>query len=274
MDRLDESFIGRPDIEITALRALVRSFMDIIEYAHIRIKLFVRTDLFRKIIQGVFVILTHVYARKTDITWYDEDLMALLCQRIRNNHEILRAVGLNRENNYHLFHTFFPEKFDPNRNQLTWRWMLSQIRDGNGVKAPRNLIDLCILAQEEQLHKERRGSHEFMMESPLIEIDSIRKASARLSTLRLEDTLLAEYAQDVKVLINAFRNSKAEHNDQSLAGMFHVEVEQARLYARALMDIGFFEAVGETYKIPFLYRASLNITQGKAFNGNGQNGRK
>jgi len=36
------------------------------------------------------------------------------------------------------------------------------------------------------------------------------------------------------------------------------------------MDIGFFEPVGETYKIPFLYRAGLNVTQGKAFNGNGQ----
>lgn len=105
-----------------------------------------------KIIQGGFVNLTHGYARKTDITWYDEDLMVLLCQRIRNNHEILRTVGLNRENNRHLF---------------------------------------------------------------------------------------------------------------------HVDVEQARLYARALMDIGFFESVGDTYKIPFLYRASLNITQGKAFNGNG-----
>jgi hypothetical protein len=269
MDRLDESFIGRPDIEIPALRALIRSFMDLAEYSHLRIKLFVRTDLFRKITQGGFVNLTHVNARKTDIVWDDEDLMALLCQRIRSNHELLRTVGLNRASNHQLFRTFFAEKMDPNRSQLTWKWMLSQIRDGNGIKAPRNLIDLFILSQEEQLRKERRSSREFMTGVPLVESDSIKNAAVRLSTLRLEDTLLAEYAQDVKVLINAFRNSKAEHNDDSLARMFHVDIEQARLYARALMDIGFFEYVGETYKIPFLYRASLNITQGKAFNGNG-----
>lgn len=138
----------------------------------------------------------------------------------------------------------------------------------------RNLIDLCVLAQEEQLRKERRSSHEYESGLPIIDADSIKKASVRLSTLRLEDTLLAEYAQDIKVLINAFRNGKAEHNDASLASMFHVDVEQARLYARALNDIGFFDAVGETYKIPFLYRAGLGITQGKAFNGNGQNHRK
>lgn len=270
MDRLDESFIGRPDIEIPALRALIRSFMDIIEYPHIRIKLFVRTDLFRKITQGGFVNLTHVNARKTDIIWDDEDLMALLCQRIRNNRELLRTIGLGRANNHQLFEALFPKKMDPNRTQLTWNWMLSQIRDGNDIKAPRNLIDLCILAQEEQIRKERRSSDEYEMGLPFIEADSIKKAAVRLSVLRLEDTLLAEYAQDIKVLINAFQNSKAEHNDQSLANMFNVDVEQARLYARALVDIGFFESVGDTYKIPFLYRAGLNITQGKAFNNTGQ----
>jgi hypothetical protein len=274
MDRLDESFIGRPDIEIPALRALIRSFMDITAYPHLCIKLFVRTDLFRKITQDGFVNLTHVNARKADIIWDDEDLLALVCQRIRNNRELLRTIGLGRVTDRHLFHTIFPKKFDPNRNQLTYNWMLSQIRDGTGVKAPRNLIDLCILSQDEQMRKERRNSREFDLEVPLIEAESIKKAAVRLSSLRLEDTLLAEYARDVKVLINAFRNSKAEHNDQSLAKMFNVDVEQARLFARALLDIGFLEPVGNTYKIPFLYRASLGITQGKAFNGNYQNLKK
>lgn len=274
MDRLDESFIGRPDIEIPALRALIRSFMDLTAFPHIRIKLFVRTDLFRKITQDGFVNLTHVNARKADIIWDDEDLMALVCQRIRNNRELIRSLGLGRANDRQLFLTFFPERLDPKRSQLTWNWMLSQIRDGNGVKAPRNLIDLCILSQEEQMRKERRSSREFDSEAPLFEADAIKKAAVRLSSLRLEDTLLAEYARDVKVLINAFRNSKAEHNDHSLSKMFHVEVEQARLFARALIDIGFLEPVGEGYKVPYLYRASLNITQGKAFNGNSQNQKK
>ncbi len=275
LDRLDESFIGRPDIEIPALRALIRSFMDITAYAHIRLKLFVRSDLFRKITQDGFVNLTHVNARKTEIIWEDEDLLDLLCQRLRkNNHDLLRSLGVNRMGNATLFRTLFPEKFDPNRNQLTWKWMLSQIRDGNGVKAPRNLIDLCVLSQEEQLRKERRIVRDYIPGISLIDADSIKKASVRLSELRLQDTLLAEYAQDVKVLINAFRNRKAEHNDQSLADMFHVDIEQARLYARALMDIGFFESIEDTYKIPFLYRAGLKITQGKAFNGANRNTRK
>ncbi len=132
MDQLDESFIGRPDIEIPALRALIRSFMDLYEYNHIRIKLFVRTDLFRKITQGGFVNLTHVNARKTEIFWDDEDLMTLVCQRIRNNHKLLRALGLNRASNQHLFHAFFPEKIGP-KSQSTYLEMDTLTKYGTGM---------------------------------------------------------------------------------------------------------------------------------------------
>jgi hypothetical protein len=267
MDRLDESFIGRPDVEIPALRALVRTFMDLTEYKHIHVKLFVRTDLFRKITKDGFVNLTHVNARKIDIIWDNDDLYSLLIQRIKNNNELLRYLGLIRASDPAIFRTFFVNKIDPNRGQNTWTWMLSQIRDGSDIKAPRNLIDLCILAQEEQLRKESRNPIPFDPAYPLIEADSLKKAAIRLSKNRIEDTLLAEYANDIKVLINAFRNGKSEHNDQSISNLFHVEIEQARLYSRALVDIGFFEPTGNTYKIPFLYRAGLDITQGKAFNG-------
>ena len=271
MDRLDESFVGRPDIEIPALRALVRAFMDVIEFPHICIKLFVRTYLLKKITQDGFVNLTHVNARKVDIEWDDDDLFDLLAQRIRNNHDVLRTIGMGRSNNYQLVRMLFPEVMDSARRQRTWKWILSQIREGNGVKAPRNLIDLCILAQQEQLHKERRSSSEYDAGYPLIDLVSLKKAANKLSGLRLTDTLMAEYTNDIKVLIKSFTNGKSEHSDESIAAMLGIDVGMARLNAQALVDIGFFERVGETYKIPFLYRAGLNITQGKAFNGNSVN---
>lgn len=264
MDRLDESFAGRPDIEIPALRALVRTFMDLVEFPHIRIKLFVRSDLFRKITQENFVNLTHVNARKTEIIWEDDDLLALLGQRIRNNQNLLSNMGLYRYNNTQLVNTFFSEKIDPQRNQLTWKWMLNQIRDGNGIKAPRNLIDLCSLAQDEQLRKERRQPTEFIPGACLIQMEAIKKAAARLSEMRLEDTLLSESSSDVKTLINAFRNSKVEHNEESVAHMFHVNPQMAQMYIRTLMDIGLLERNGEFYQIPHLYRAGLNVTRGRA----------
>jgi hypothetical protein len=54
----------------------------------LRPKIFVRQDLFRKIIQGGFVNLTHVNARKIEIAWDEDDLMNLLCRRIRENQKV------------------------------------------------------------------------------------------------------------------------------------------------------------------------------------------
>lgn len=239
-----------------------------LSHDYLKIKLFVRNDLFRKITREGFVNLTHVNARRKEIVWDDEDLLAMLCQRIRSNGEVLRRIGVNttRASDKTIFNTMFSHKVYPGRNsQTTWRWMLNQIRDGNWVKAPRNLIDLCIMAQEEQLRQERRNSREFAVNVPLIEANAVKKAAARLSAQRIEDTLMAEYGEDVKTAIKAFRNGKAEHNEESLADLFGVEVAAARLIAKVLSDIGFLEQTRGIYKVPPLYRPGLNITKGKAF---------
>ena len=113
MDRLDESFVGRPDIEALALRALVRVFLDLRAYDNVCLKLFVRNDLFRKITKDGFVNLTHVSARKKEIVWDDNDLFAMLCQRIRKNDEILRTIGLYRAGDRQLFNAIFPAHVIP-----------------------------------------------------------------------------------------------------------------------------------------------------------------
>jgi hypothetical protein len=60
LDRLDEAFQGFPDREIPALKALFRTYLDLLAFDRLRLKVFVRKDLFRKIIQGGFVNLTHI----------------------------------------------------------------------------------------------------------------------------------------------------------------------------------------------------------------------
>ena len=267
MDRLDEAFVGRPDIEALALRALIRTFMDL-DYINIGIKLFVRNDLFRKITRRGFVNLTHVNARRKEIIWDDEDLLVMLGQRIKNNAELFRTIGINtsRTNNHHLLDAIFVHKVSSGRYApTTWHWMLNQIQDGNWIKSPRNLIDLCIMAQEEQLRSERRAPREYKENIPLIEKDALKKAAVRLSKQRIEDTLMAEYGEDVKIAIKAFRNGKAEHDEESLAILFGVDVAAARLIATVLNDVGFLEQCGDLYKVPPLYRLGLNITKGRGF---------
>jgi hypothetical protein len=74
LDRLDEAFVGFPKAEIPALRALLRTYLDLQAFPRVPLKLFVRNDLFRRIIEGGFVNLTHINARKIEIVWDEDDL--------------------------------------------------------------------------------------------------------------------------------------------------------------------------------------------------------
>lgn len=275
LDRLDEAFQGFPQAEVPALRALLRTYLDLSEFDRLTLKLFVRKDLFRRIIGSGFVNLTHVNARKVEIIWDEEDLLDLLCRRIRENKDFMRDLGVSSDaSNEELFYAVFPAQVDlGSRRPTTWNWMLSRIRDGNGIAPPRNLIDLVTKAQEAQLRKEQRGASEFEPGAGggVIESDALKRGLAALSAERVEDTLLAE-AGEYAAAIEQFRDGRAEHNAESLVETLGVPRAEVKWAIQPLVEIGFLEQIGETYKVPMLYRGGLSITQGKAFAVDGEIG--
>lgn len=143
--------------------------------------------------------------------------------------------------------------------------MMSRIRDGNGVRPPRNLIDLVRKAQEEQLRREERSKTEYEPGHPIISSDALKKGLGRLSTERVQDTLLAEAGEEAALWIEKFRDGRAEHNRDTIAATVGRSPEDLAEPVRILKDLGFLEPIGATFKVPMLYRAGLNITQGKAF---------
>lgn len=268
LDRLDEAFIGFPKAEILALRALFRTYLDLLAFPRIRLKLFVRKDLFRRIVGGGFVNLTHVNARKVEIEWDEEDLRHLLGKRIESNEDFIAAVGARERPVDELFDVLFPPKVDAaEKKPTTWNWMMARIRDGNGVRPPRNLIDLANKAREVQLRKEQRSDRDYVPGEPLIEPESIKRGLAALSDERVNDTLLAEAGDEYAALIERFRGGKAEQNDTTIAAVLGMANGPTRDAIKGLMELGFLEhiASSSSYKVPMLYRAGLGITQGKAF---------
>jgi len=268
-DRLDEAFIGYPDAEIPALRALFRSYLDLLEFDRISVKLFVRRDLFRRITQaeGGFVNLTHIDAKKVEIVWDDKDLLNLLIRRVKSNHEFVDTADLQGKSDQEIFDSLFPEKVQEGaKRPNTLKWMLTRIRDGQNVKPPRNLIELVKKAQEEQLRKEDRDLEpkDYSPGEVLIEGEAIRSALRRLSTERVVNQLMAE-SGEYRKFIEKFRDGKAEHNQDSLKRVLDLSPNETREATRVLLDMGFLERIGETFKIPMLYRDGLNISQGKAF---------
>lgn len=265
IDRLDEAFQGFPDTEVPALRALFRTYLDLLEFDRLKLKLFIRRDLFRRMIRGGFVNLTHVNARKIEIVWDEDDLMNLLCRRIRESAPVVETLNLREKTDQQVFAAIFPEQVDSgDRKPTTWNWIMSRIRDGNQVKPPRNLIDLVGKAREAQLRREERESRCYEPGLPVIEQDSLRRALKRLSVERVEDTLLAEAGADAP-LIERFRGGKAEHNTASLGLLLGLSESEVSGAIKPLLELGFLEQAGESFKVPILYREGLAITQGKAF---------
>ncbi|MBW9214713.1 hypothetical protein KV102_07630 [Mumia sp. zg.B53] len=262
MDRLDEAFQGKPEHERPALRALFRTYLEMLEFSNVRVKLFVRRDLFARMIEGGFVNLTHINARRIEIVWDEEDLYALLYRRITESDEFVKLLGIGDGDANAVFDIVFPDQVDQgDRKPKTWKWIMSRVRDGNYVRPPRNLIDLVLKAQDSQLRAEDRDARTYSPGTPLITGESLKRGLDALSKQRVEDTLLAEAGDNAK-LIELFRDGKAEHNTESLAGVFGSHATDG---VKVLQTLGFIEQTGSTYKIPMLYRSGLNITQGRAF---------
>lgn len=178
LDRLDEAFQGFPKSEVPALRALLRSYLDLNEFPQLRLKLFVRKDLFRRIIGEGFVNLTHVNARKIEIVWDEDDLRDLLIRRAKGNSQFLEDLKLTPSSTVEtVFDAMFPPQVDPGeRKPSTWVWMMGRIRDGNDVRPPRNLIDLVQKAQEEQIRREQRELAEYDGR-PIMGSDALKKGA-------------------------------------------------------------------------------------------------
>ncbi|MBC2667933.1 P-loop ATPase, Sll1717 family [Novosphingobium piscinae] len=267
-DRLDEAFHGQPDTEVKALRALLRTYLDLSDLEAIKLKLFLRKDLFRRVTSGGFVNLTHINAKKIEIIWDEEDLLNLLARRIRENSDFSTTLGIDNADDQAIFDRIFPDQVDlGSRKPKTWIWMMRRIRDGNDSKPPRNLIDLISHAREAQIRKEDRQTRDFTS-SPLIEPDALRKGLTQLSQSRVNDTLIAE-SGILSLEIEKFRGGKAEHNATSLSYILGTSEDNVMAAIKPLRDIGFLEETGGTFKIPALYREGLEVTQGKAFQDDG-----
>ena len=267
LDWLDEAFQGFPEAEVPALRALLRTYLDLSEFDRIKLKLFVRKDLFRRIIEGGFVNLTHVNAGRSRSSGMRRTCSTCCAAHPRERGVHQGAWRLARHAGRGPLQRGLPRQVDQGtRRPTTWNWMLARIRDGNGIAPPRNLIDLVQKAQEAQQRKEQRTPTEYEPgnDDGVIQSDAIKRGLAALSKERVEDTLLAE-AGGYARLIERFSDGRAEHNDETLAQTLAVPIEAVRAEVKLLVELGFLEQTGETYKVPMLYRGGLSITQGKAF---------
>lgn len=160
----------------------------------------------------------------------------------------------------------FPDQIDAGRNPKTFDWMLGRTRDGTGLTAPRELIHLLSSLRDSQLRRIEVG-HDEPPDETLFDRQAFKDALREVSNVRLKQTLYAEYPH-LRDYVSALEGEKAQQSPETLAQIWKVDREEARVIADSLVDIGFFESRGSgdspDYWVPFLYRDALELVQGEA----------
>ncbi len=133
IDRLDEIFPRRTELETRALRGLLRT-LRIFESQEIRIKVFLRDDILEQVVsdgQG-FTALTHITARQADtLRWSEDQILTMIVKRLYASKRLQDYLNVNSDRlaasqdyQKEAFYKVFPKSVFPGEKQSsTLRWI-------------------------------------------------------------------------------------------------------------------------------------------------------
>jgi hypothetical protein len=273
LDRLDVAFSDSSVLEQNALRALFHVYLDLLGFKNLRLKIFLRTDIWRRITTSGFREASHI-TRQMTIDWNKNSLLNLVVRRALQNRSIIEYYNINRDEilasskaQDSLFYRLYPDQVDIGTNKSnTFDWMLGRTKDGTGKNAPRELIHLLNSLRDVQVRRLEIGDPE-PDSCRLFSRGVFKEALPEVSQTRLQQTIYAEYP-NLREPIEKLRGEKTKQRVHSLAKIWNTSPEEALRTARSLNEIGLFETRGTReepeYWVPFLYRDALDLVQGTA----------
>lgn len=272
-DRLDVAFVDSHDLERNALRALFRVYLDSGIHDRISLKIFLRSDIWRRIVEGGFREASHI-TKVATLEWEPSALLNLIIRRLLNNSALLQnyhidsaQVLTNFNEQESMFYRFFPKQVEQGtKKRSTLDWMISRTADATNKTAPRELIHLLNTLREKEIQRLERGESTPDGDQ-LFDRSVFKPALAVVSEARLIQTIYAEYP-DLKQYLVELEGEKTEQSVSSLATIWKVTEIIAKERVQLLIDIGFFQERGRrdqwSYWVPFLYRDALSMSQGAA----------
>jgi hypothetical protein len=271
IDRLDEIFPRRSQVETRALRGLLRT-LRIFESSRVRVKVFLRDDVLEQVTTGGqgFTALTHITARQADtLKWSIDGILTLVTKRLFASRVLCDFVDVDPDRlsassdaRLEAFYRVFPRTvYSPPNQSETLQWIYTHTMDGRRVVTPRDVIDLLTKAkqrQQDEYQSDPDGDTDSIIGSA-----AIRYGLGELSA-RKRDTYLRAELPHLWPDIDKFRGQKTEWTEASLAALLG---KRWKVIVADLVSIGFLSpgttAGQRTYKVPFVYRDGLELTQGR-----------
>lgn len=137
-DRLDVAFAEDRELEANALRSLFRVYLDMLGFSAIKLKIFLRSDIWRAITEQGFREASHI-TRTVNIMWNEGTLLNLIVQRLLSNDHLVGFSGADREailadatKQRAWFDSLVPDQIDSGRNPKTLEWIIGRVKDGQG----------------------------------------------------------------------------------------------------------------------------------------------
>lgn len=273
LDRLDVAFADKSDLEAEALRALFKCYLDMKSLNFLKLKIFLRSDIWAKITQRGFREASHI-ERSLTISWKDDDILNLIARRLLSNSAITESYNVSPfdllsdfEKQSRFFYSIFPRQVESGPNKpVTLKWLLGRTRDAASPSAPREVIHFLNELRNVEIARLERGVQP-SGEQRLFSQAAFKEALPAVSRVRLQQTLYAEYP-DLKPYIEKLSQQKSQQNTISLAQIWGLSGSEVHIIAKQLEEIGFFERLGTLpsieWKVPFLYRPALDLIQGAA----------
>ncbi len=271
VDRLDEIFPRRSELEQKALRGLLRTIR-IFSSDKIRIKVFLRDDILDQVVSGKdgFTTLTHITARQADVLrWSEDQILTMIVNRLFANDTVCNHFEIDKERlkasieyKRKSFYKVFPPTVHKGINQSnTLRWIYTHTADGNNVVTPRDVIILLTRAKQYQLNKIKSDSSG-ISEWP-IGSQALLYGFEELSKYKKTTFLEAEFPH-LWVYMSKFIGGKTEYTNKAISKLFGKNWQKI---IKDLKSIGFISERKSknqiVYKIPFIYRKGLDLTQGR-----------
>jgi hypothetical protein len=268
IDRLDIAFERSHELEKNALRALLRTYSAMHAYAHIKLKIFLRSDLFERITVDGFRETSHIVPKSTELFWDRDGILDVIVRRALSNAPLVSYYKIDPEivkksftHKEALFSRMFPKTIGI---ASTLEWILQNLTDGRGKYCPRDVIEFLNVLKEMQISAIERGFSE-PAEEMLFSDSLFHEAFARVSDQKCKTVLYAEYPQE-REFIDALKSTNHEFTVSGLAQLWARKEDEVVAIAQRLMRTGLFikkpNLTRGNFQISSLYRPALDVEPG------------
>lgn len=273
LDRLDVAFSDNEEIEARALRALFSAYKDMAGLDRVRPKLFIRSDIWERIVSSGYREATHAASPEKTATlkWDNSLLFNIFIKRLLQSDLLCSSFGVSRAKIFenialqeNIIDRIFPDKVDTGKNPKTFAWICGRLQDGHEQATPRELIQFCSALRTQQLQRFEKAAPP-PPDEILFDRASFKAALIPVSSNRLVNTIYAEYSQ-CKLWIEGLRGRKSLQSVDTLQPIWGVDLREINIRADVLTKIGVFKRIdsdgGILYEVPILYRSALQILRG------------